>query len=468
MNIQNEEIFKNKFELKNNNTSYDFFLEKTNDYIIIKCLNYQAKFNKGNISELFCVNFNSINDEYNYILNLFINNKVSIYEVIENNNIILSINFNSNIKYIYLVHSSQNQNFIINKYYNKIKALESNSNKYKIKNDELNINKIQLKNIKNIEAYCINSFCNSFIIFNSPFSYIYYLIYITKENKLISYDLNSEQIIAEINEPQGKDIRDLEYCLDTKNKRDLLMLYNYIYNSIKIYNVKNWEIILNLEKINNLDCLLYACFFNDIRENEYYIITNSINYSGKSDDINIFDLNGKFHKKIKNSNEKAMKTKTFYDDKLDKNFIITLNEKFLKSYDYEQNNFYKKYSSRESSGYHNLDIIKTKYGVTQLISFSAGYGIIYIWNFHTGILLNQINIGEKFFVIHLYNERNIFIGTIQGNVILMDLLSQENKKFEKMQGNYISCIKSFFHKKEEKCLITHGNDNKIKIFKILE
>ena len=114
--------------------------------------------------------------------------------------------------------------------------------------------------------------------------------------------------------------------------------------------MKNWEIILNLEKINNLDCLLYACFFNDIRENEYYIITNSINYSGKSDDINIFDLNGKFHKKIKNSNEKAMKTKTFYDDKLDKNFIITLNEKFLKSYDYEQNNFYKKYSSRESSG----------------------------------------------------------------------------------------------------------------------
>ena len=43
---------------------------------------------------------------------------------------------------------------------------------------------------------------------------------------------------------------------------------------------------------------------------------------------------------------------------------------------------------------------------------------------------------------------------MQGNIILMDLLSQENKKFEKMQGNYISCIKSFFHKKEEKCHYT--------------
>ena len=76
--------------------------------------------------------------------------------------------------------------------------------------------------------------------------------------------------------------------------------------------------------------------------------------------------------------------------------------------------------------------------------------------------------GEKFFTIYSYNERSLFIGSMSGNLIIMDLLSQETKKFEKIHGNYISCINSFVHKREGKCIITLGNDNLIKIFNILE
>ena len=455
-----------------NNKLYDFIIEKTDDYINIKNLKYEAKFNKGNLSELFHINFNSINDEYNFILNLFINNKASIYEYVENSHIILNINHNNNITYLYLIHHTQNKNFIINKYYNSIKKLENNFN-IKIlnnnnSNNNINFDKIQLNNIKNIEAYCINPYNNSFVIFNSPFSDINYLIYVNNINQIISYNINTEQILAKIDKSQNKEIKTLEYILDKKNKRDLLMLLFRLFNNIIIYNIKNWDIIINIEKINSFNFLNFATFFFDNKEKEIFIITSSGNYTKQSSNINILNLTGKLFKEIKNSNEITNCIKTLYDDKLNKIYIIALTENFIKSYDYEQNILYKKYSYKDSYSYNNLDIIKTNYGVTKLITSSAAYVIIFIWNFHNGNLLNKINIGEKFFTMFLYNERNLIIGSMKGNLILMDLLSQEKKKFDKIHGNYISCMNSFFHKKKGKCLITHGNDNLIKIFKISE
>ena len=233
-----------------NNNLYDFIIEKTDEYINIKNLNYEAKFNKGNLSELFSLNLNSIIDEYNFILNLFINNKVSIYEHVEKSHIILNINNNNKITYIYLLHNSQNKNFIINKYYKKKKKLENNFNINILNNNHININidKIQLTTIKNIEAYCINPYNNSFAIFNSPFSGINYLIYVNNINQIISYDIDTEQIVTKIDESQNKEIKALEYILDKKNKRDLLMLIFRLFNNIIIYNIKNWEVVINIDK----------------------------------------------------------------------------------------------------------------------------------------------------------------------------------------------------------------------------
>ena len=455
-----------------NNNLYDFIIEKTDEYINIKNLNYEAKFNKGNLSELFSLNLNSIIDEYNFILNLFINNKVSIYEHVEKSHIILNINNNNKITYIYLLHNSQNKNFIINKYYNTIKKLENNFNINILNNNHININidKIQLTTIKNIEAYCINPYNNSFVIFNSSFSGINYLIYVNNINQIISYDIDTEQIVTKIDESQNKEIKALEYILDKKNKRDLLMLIFRLFNNIIIYNIKNWEVVINIDKINSFNFLNFATFFFDNKINELFIISSSGDYSKKSSNINILDLTGKLHKEIKNSNETTNCIKILYDDKSNKVYIIALNENCIKSYDYDQNILYKKYSNKDTYvyTYNNLDIIKTNYGVTKLITSSSAHGIIFIWNFHSGNLLNKINIEEKFFSMFLYNERSLFIGSMKGNLIIIDLLSQETKKFEKIHKNYISCINSFSHKKKGKCLITHGNDNFIKIFKISE
>ena len=178
-------------------------------------------------------------------------------------------------------------------------------------------------------------------------------------------------------------------------------------------------------------------------------------------------MKGNIKQEIKNSNENTFCVKTYYDEANSKTFIIAMNKKYIKSYDFDNNTLYKKYSEIGIEGYSNMEIIKTKEGIIQLIISCAAYGLILIWNFNSGILLNKIKTGKKFFTMFLYNEKILFIGTMKGELILMDLLSQEEKKMENMHGNYINCINTFIHKTEENYLVTQGNDNIIKIYKII-
>ena len=426
MKNKNEEINTNKFILNKDNNSYELIVEKIEDTIYIKCLSYQVKFDKGNISEIFSKNLNNINDEFDFICNLFINKKVEIYEILFNVNIILAINFTNetainNKVYICLIHQEQNQSFIINKYYNKIKQLENNNKKDKNENNntflDININKFDLKLIKSIEAFSINPYNNSFIIFNS-------------------------------------------FC----NNIEYLMIYN-LFHFIRIFDIKNWNIILTINE-NNFGTLKSACFLHYIKDNEYFIISSN-DSSTKPTKIKIYDFNGKIKKEIENSNENSFFVKTYYEEKNRKTFIVSVNKKWIKSYDFEKNIIYKKYYEKGIEGYSNLEIIKTKDEVIQLITSCAAYDLILIFNFDTGNLLNKIEMEEKFFTMYLYSEKILFIGTLKGSLIIMNLLSQEKKKFEKIHGNFICSINSFTHKKEGKCLVTQANDNIIKIYKII-
>ena len=458
----------NRFFLNKNQKSYTITIEKINECIIIKCLLYQVKFDKGNISEIFSIKLNNINDEYNYLYNLFINCKVAISEIISNTHMILMFTINdlqdeNNTGYIYLIHQSQNQTFIINKYYNKLKNIEKNSI---LSISDLNIENIQLQEIKCIEAYSINPYYNSFIIFTSPCNNIQYLIFITKNNSIISYNLDTNIILSEIKEFQSQNIMRLDYIFDKKNKRDLLMAYCLL-NCIIIYDIRNWNIIISLEKVNDFGVLNSACFLFDKRDEEIFIITSNDNYSVRANSLKIYDLAGKLIKEIKNSNENTFCIKTYYNKKIDKVFIIALNNKYIKSYDYESNTLYNKYYEKGFEFFSNFDIINNEKEVIHLISYSTAFRFILIWNFETGYLLNKIKIEEKFFTFFLYNERILFTGGISGNIIIMDLLSKKTKKIEKLHGNYINCINKFIHKKEGNCLVTQGNDNIIKIFRII-
>ena len=102
-------------------------------------------------------------------------------------------------------------------------------------------------------------------------------------------------------------------------------------NNIRIWNINNWECILNLTNINKGGYLFSACLLN-YNKNIYIITSNFNKYNSES--IKIFGLNGLKINEINNLNIITFFIDTYYDNILSKYYIITGNFNFSKSYDY--------------------------------------------------------------------------------------------------------------------------------------
>ena len=107
--------------------------------------------------------------------------------------------------------------------------------------------------------------CSTFTIFKS-INDILTLVYVTDDYSIISYDIRQNKQLNIIKNPQ-KDICNLQYCLDNKNKRDLLLSQS-CYNNINIWDIDNYKCILNLKDlelsssiINFICCILGFCVF---------------------------------------------------------------------------------------------------------------------------------------------------------------------------------------------------------------
>ena len=128
---------------------------------------------------------------------------------------------------------------------------------------------------------------NSFITFKS-INNILYLIYSNKNKSIISYDLNEQKKIIELKNSHNNYITYFRHYLEEINKRDLMMSISGEDNNIKIWNINNWECIINLNTINNAGFLNSACFLN--YHNITYIITSNANQNGIPNPIKIYDI----------------------------------------------------------------------------------------------------------------------------------------------------------------------------------
>ena len=97
--------------------------------------------------------------------------------------------------------------------------------------------------------------------------------------------------------------------------------------------------LLNIEKINLDGDLDSACFLRN--DNEIYFITN--NEKDKdylTDIIKVFDIKGNKIREINDSKEDIFFIDTYYNKQLYKNYIITDNYSFIKSFDFNLNKIY--------------------------------------------------------------------------------------------------------------------------------
>ena len=357
------------------------------------------------------------------------------------------------------IHSDLNKNRIF-----------KSENKIKTKHDEITEEKIPKKEVENIqyisdltkESYSYFYLDNTFTVFNSIdniIDNILYLIYGTINKSIISCNLLENKKVIEIKNAHKELITNFRYYLDKKNKRDLVISLSYD-NNIKLWNINNWECLSDIEEINKNGYLLSACFLHD--NNNYYIITS--NYSDNSELLKVFDLNGNKVKELKNSGDDASFIDTYYDIKLNKNYIVTGNIGYVKSYDYIEEKLYHEYRENDLEDHCSI-IIFDKDEIIKMIE-SSGDGNIRIWNFHTGELLQKLTITKKrLFGMCLWDDEYLFVGCEDKTIKLIEIKSGEIINNLIGYNKVILTIKKIMHPKYGKCLLSQGNyNNQIKLW----
>ena len=279
-------------------------------------------------------------------------------------------------------------------------------------------------------------------------------------------DLIRNKIITEIKYVHYEDITNIRHFLDKINRKDLILTISSKNKNIKIWDINNWKEIYNLINIYKEGCLNSACIFSDNIYN--YIATCNDNYYSTCK-IKIINYKLKKMEEINNSNERTNFIDAYYDNNKSNIYIITGNYKYIKSYDYNNNKEYHIYDDNDDSFHTSIFINKNK-EITQLID-SVEDGSIRIWDFHLGLLLNKIIVGNlSLYGVCLYNNRNheyLFVGSSVNNIFLIDL---KNKKIlNSIQGhnNEVMTVKTIIQSESGDLLISQGyDDDGIKIWLI--
>jgi len=249
-------------------------------------------------------------------------------------------------KKINLDNNNNNINELLNINNNKIKLDENYDSKDGnltdkiIKNNKNNLSPINIHHFRDLteDSKC-SMFNNSFCVFKS-INNISYLIYTNEIISIISYNLNNFQKINEIKNAHKREIIGFRHCLDNINKRDLILSISPD-NNLKLWDICNFELLLNFIDINKNGLLCSACFLNN--NNDIYIITSNCNYVDTSEPIKVFNLNGTLDKIIECEDEEIIFIDIYYDRTLSMNFIISGGIDYVKSYDFNDSILYNKY-----------------------------------------------------------------------------------------------------------------------------
>lgn len=462
---------------------YNINLIQLENNISIRYKKYETILNLEQISSLIKSRFSSLNEYYNFLSDLFEEKKINIKEINVNNFIKLSLKINQSFASIEeiemeLKYNENKSNSImeeLNDKYNKLsrsvkedkKELNSLKKEAKgiIQNND-NPKDIQYSNDVATDSFASFSYEDSFTVFKS-INDILELVYATKDKSIIAYDLNNAKLLHKLFKSHNNYITNFRHYLDKINKMDIIMSMSKKDNNIKLWNANSWEQIKNIENVNQKDFLYSACFLNDNSTN-YIITSNGCNRQyymniHNFEPMKLYDFNGEKIKDLNDTNDCTFFIDTYFDDKLSKNFIVTGNFNYIKTYDYDKGEIYKKYFEN-NNGIHPSIIIKKSEEKIKLIE-SCEDGIIRIWGFHSGKLLRKIKTdNNNLYGLCLWNDNYAFVGCKDQTIKLIELKNGLLiKSYNNHKGRIIS-FKKIVEPSIGECLFSQGLDQKIKLW----
>ena len=292
---------------------------------------------------------------------------------------------------------------------------------------------------------------------------LFLIIYPTKDRTLICYDIINNKKVNEVRNAHDNPITGLRYYPDAYNKMNLMLTLSSNYNHIKIWNLGNFQCLLDFEKINESGWINSACFLNDNNQ-IYFLSSNAIGFSKRPAPIRVYDLKGKLIKEIEDSNINTYFIDYYYDNKSSKNYIITCNTCFCRSYDYNNNKIYNVYNDQANS-FHISATVNILGDKTNLIE-SCQDGKIRIWDFHSGKILHKIIVSNNssLYGICLWNDDYLMVGSENESIKIIDL--NEKKEIASLNSykNKVTMIRKLFHPKLGEFLVSQNHSNGFKLW----
>ena len=132
-----------------------------------------------------------------------------------------------------------------------------------------------------------------------------------------------------------------------------------------------------------------------------------------------------------------------------------MNFNYIKSYDYKENNLFKKYSDDESGIHISIKILEENHLVSLIESCS--YGFIRIWNFYSGALINKIKVDDDWiFGICLWGKDYALAACKYKIIKLVNLKEGIIERNLKGHNSGIFTIKKITHPEFGECLLSQG------------
>ena len=339
--------------------------------------------------------------------------------------------------------------------YRKYKENKNQSKKDDISNPN---NIIPFKNINPTEDEFISLFD-----FVHTYNDLYYIIYTNNWSEIVFFDLIDNIRVLKIKKAHYYNIVDIKHYFDKNNSRDLLASYSHE-NSIKIWNINTMECITVIDILSSFDdkdILLNSLFFMNLK-NQINIVAPFV-FKKNCEKIAFYDLKGIKTKEItfKIKNHNVFDTNYYYDQKGQKNYIVFGGDGFLKSFDVNKNDLYKIYCNNDNI-INNQIIIYDKDKKIKLIS--SGGGLIRIWNFHSGDLLNKLKINNRKYnlpIICIWNSDYLIGACEQYGLKIFDL---KNDKIPQVMSGFgdCSCAKKIMHPIYGESLLVLSEANNIR------
>ena len=137
--------------------------------------------------------------------------------------------------------------------------------------------------------------------------------------------------------------------------------------------------------MKNIECIFKhniewsICSGNFLNDNDnLYLVVNISNFENNEGEISIYDFHQNKIKKMQDFNEPCHMVYIFYDKKKSKNYIISTHFKYIKSYDYENNQLYFKYEDGGVSHFCS-EIYEYDENIVKISKFSLS---LFNWNYN--------------------------------------------------------------------------------------